>query len=186
MAATGCTLGSGCVQWLAYQPPCRQARSCFRYAGPISVLLQRLKFQHDTGAAALLGQLARRYGPDIDSRDYDTIIPVPLHPHRLRQRGLNQSSVLAHSFFPEARSKIDTQTMIRVRNTMAQTSLDGQARRSNLFGAFEIAAGRSVRGVSVCLIDDVFTTGTTALECVRTLSRAGAAGVDVWTVARAG
>ena len=121
----------------------------------------------------------------MDNRIYDYIIPVPLHPQRLRQRGHNQSQVLARHLFPRARAKIAPRVLIRTRDTVAQTSLDGQARRANLVGAFDLGAAQSVRDLRICLVDDVLTTGTTAMECARTLRLAGAATVDVWTVARA-
>lgn len=99
-------------------------------------------------------------------------------------RGFNQSLLLAALFFSGAQSLILPQTLLRVRNTAPQTSLDGMARRKNLTGAFAVSDASLIRGRRVFLVDDVFTTGTTVNECSRTLLAAGAIDVEVLTVAR--
>jgi ComF family protein len=109
---------------------------------------------------------------------------VPLHRSRLRSRGLNQSLVLARRFFAAERDKIVVDLLVRLKKTIPQTGLDGIQRRRNLKGAFAVARPEEVRGRTVLVVDDVFTTGTTLAECSRTLKAAGAAQVHVWTVAR--
>jgi ComF family protein len=112
----------------------------------------------------------------------DIIVPVPLHLHKLRSRGFNQSLLLAQVFFPDQKEKI-RHCLVRRRHTRPQTGLKGVERRKNVVGAFALRAGEGLTGKKICLVDDVFTTGTTVNECAKTLKRAGAASVEVATLA---
>jgi ComF family protein len=114
----------------------------------------------------------------------DLIVPVPLHPERLRQRGFNQAQLLAGIFFPERRQKLHLSLIQRLRATPPQTGLTGEMRRRNMKGAFGVTAPEQVAGRTVLLIDDVLTTGATVEECARVLQRAGAGDVQVLTLAR--
>ncbi len=101
-------------------------------------------------------------------------------------RGFNQSLLLAPLFFPEAKSALLPQTLLRIRDTPPQATLGGVARRKNLSGAFAVSDSSQIRDKRVFLVDDVLTTGTTVQECSRSLLAAGAAAVEVLTVARVG
>jgi ComF family protein len=168
-----------CGDCLRTPPPFDSARSLLCYGPPASTLLHRLKFHGDTAAARVLTGLA-----STETVSCELIIPVPLHRSRLRSRGLNQSLVLARRFFAAERDKIVVDLLVRLKKTIPQTGLDGIQRRRNLKGAFAVARPEEVRGRTVLVVDDVFTTGTTLAECSRTLKAAGAAQVHVWTVAR--
>jgi len=174
-----------CVACLKKKPEFDSARSLVHYKSAARTLLHRLKFSGDTGAGAVLVQAVVREGEMSGRRKYDLIIPVPLHPSRLRKRGLNQSLTLARVLFPGEREKIRPTALTRVKNTIAQTGLDGVARRKNLRGAFAVPPSVSVQAKAVLLVDDVYTTGTTVGECARSLKRGGADVVDVLTIARA-
>ena len=115
----------------------------------------------------------------------DGIVPVPLHPKRLRWRGFNQAVLLAREVGREWRLPMDPFVLRRSRNTSPQTQLPEEERRKNVRRAFEIAAEKSVKGKSLLLVDDVYTSGATVNECSRTLMRAGAKEVYVLTLARA-
>jgi ComF family protein len=169
-----------CGDCLHSRPPFDSARSLVLYGPPVSTLLHRLKFQGDAATARVLAGLGQ---PETVA--CDLIIPVPLHPSRLRARGLNQSLVLARRFFPAERDKIVLNLLSRQKKTIAQTGLDGRQRRRNLKGAFSVTRPAAVQGRSILVIDDVFTTGTTLAECAQTLKAAGASRVVAWTVARA-
>jgi ComF family protein len=108
------------------------------------------------------------------------LVPVPLHPLRLRQRGYNQSALIALG----TGRKIDARALERIRDTPPQAGLGAEQRRRNLAGAFRARAER-VRGRRVILVDDVVTTGATVEAASRELLRAGAQSVDVLTLARA-
>ncbi len=168
-----------CGDCLQRPPPFDSARSLVCYGPPVSTLLHRLKFHGDTAAARVLSGLGSP-GPI----SCDLIIPVPLHRSRLQTRGLNQSLVLACRFFPAERDKIVVDLLVRRKKTIPQTGLDGTQRRRNLRGAFAVTRPGAIRGRTVLVVDDIYTTGTTLAECSKTLKAAGAARVHVWTVAR--
>ncbi len=117
-------------------------------------------------------------------RNFDIIVPVPLHSTRQRERGFNQASLLAELL--SARISIPCKPQLkRVRYTTTQTSLDRAERMENLRNAFRLRKKADVRGLRVLLIDDVLTTGSTLSECARVLKRAGAISVYAATAARA-
>lgn len=111
------------------------------------------------------------------------IVPVPLHPSRLQERGFNQALLLAWAFFPKDQ-RVISNLLIRSRSTAPQTGFSGAARRTNLKNAFTVVKPYRLTGKKVLLVDDVFTTGTTVNECARVLKKAGAAEVMVLTLAR--
>lgn len=114
-------------------------------------------------------------------REAEMLIPVPLHPRRLRQRGFNQALLLAQAF-PEVR--LERELLVRIRHTPPQTGLNPKERRDNVKGAFALRRPEAVAGKKVVLVDDVYTTGATVRECARLLKKAKAQRVEVLTVAR--
>jgi len=127
----------------------------------------------------LLGRSVRRAGLHLE---VDALIPVPLHPHKLAERGFNQSIEIARWVARESGRPYDRASLRRTRDTRPQVGLPLTERLDNLQGAF--AATGSLRGRRVAIVDDVVTTGSTARECAWTLRRAEAAAVQVWCVAR--
>jgi len=165
------------------KPPYDMARSIFIYESPVKELIARLKYREDTAVLPVIQWLAAT----ADLSDFaacEVIAPVPLHVERLRERGLNQSLELARSLFPDRREIIIPNLLGKVRTTSVQTALDGLSRRKNLRGSFSIRLPMQVLNKRVCLVDDVFTTGTTAAECARVLKQNGAREVLVITLAR--
>ncbi len=127
--------------------------------------------------------LAERLGDRADPWP-DLMVPVPLHPRRLRRRGLNQSAELARVLAEQVPVAVDTNACRRVRDTLPQTGLSGaRERRRNLRAAFQVRG--NLRGVDVAIVDDVVTTGATVSELARALKRSGAGRVEVWSVCRA-
>jgi competence protein ComFC len=120
----------------------------------------------------------------LRGRKFDTIVPVPLHPTRQRERGFNQASLLAELL--SVRTSIPCKSLLRrIRYTTTQTALDRAERMENLHNAFRLRKKADVRGLRVLLVDDVLTTGSTLSECARVLKRAGAMSVHAATAARA-
>ena len=120
----------------------------------------------------------------LRGREFDLVVPVPLHPTRQRERGFNQASLLAELL--SARTAIRCKPVLkRIRYTTTQTALDRAERMENLHNAFRLRKNADVRGLRVLLIDDVLTTGSTLSECARVLKRAGATSVHAATAARA-
>ena len=143
-----------------------------------------VKFNHDLAAGNLLADLM------IDAISHsatplpDFIVPVPLHRHRLRERGFNQSLELAKRIARAVGREINLEALQRTRATEVQSGLDAKTRRRNVRGAFA-ANTAIVNGKSIALIDDVVTTAATVHECAAMLKLAGAREVSVWAVARA-
>jgi ComF family protein len=114
----------------------------------------------------------------------DLIVPVPLHPKRLRWRGFNQSLLLARQVSRLYEVPTDPFVLNRARETAPQTELAEDERRRNVRGAFAICAEKSLKGKNVLLVDDVYTSGATVNECSRVLIRGGVREVYVLTLAR--
>lgn len=162
-----------------------QARSLAVYRGPVLELVHRFKYGGKMFSGKALGTaMAERAGEYFDMPRFDMVVPVPLHRDRLRQRGFNQSLVLAREIAGKFGTPVDFEALKRIRDTEPQVSLDGKQRRGNVKGAFA-AAGASVKGKRLMLVDDVFTTGSTVRECARVLVQQGALEVAVYTAARA-
>jgi ComF family protein len=111
------------------------------------------------------------------------VVPVPLHPRRLRERGFNPAALLARAIARASHARFDPALLLRVRDTPSQTGQGRRARRANVRGAFRVKEGTRAPGV-VWLVDDVVTTASTLEECARTLRRAGARRVVAVCVAR--
>ena len=167
------------------------------YEGGLRELIHLLKYNGVRPAANVLGRMLAEVmaalEPSFDEaglfdRGSIAIIPVPLYPTKRRQRGFNQAELIAKAalkFYPaRERFQLIPDLLLRTRDTHSQIGLTSHQRRANLRGAFGVARTAEVIGREVLLVDDVFTTGTTATECARVLRRAGARQVWVATVAR--
>jgi ComF family protein len=170
-----------CGDCQADPPPFARARAAAFYEGPVATAVKRLKFNRRLAYLPLMQSWLASPPCRELAAEADLIVPVPLHPRRLKQRGFNQAWLLAQAF-PELNLARDL--LIRVRHTIPQVQLNPKERRDNVTGAFAVAQPARVQGQNVLLVDDLFTTGATARECARVLSRAGAARVEVLTVAR--
>jgi ComF family protein len=116
--------------------------------------------------------------------DADVIIPVPLHPARLRTREFNQSLLLADQLGRHLSRPVSATNLVRTAATEPQTALSRQARLRNLRNAFTIRRPHDLAGKRILLVDDVFTTGTTLNECAKALRKSGSGQVFALTLAR--
>jgi ComF family protein len=162
-------------------PAFASALALYRYAPPVDHFIRSLKFHHDLAMAALLGQSLAAAVSNLPVLP-DVILPVPLHPARLRHRGFNQAVEIARPVARALGMAVDLNGVVRTRDTASQIGLTKPERRRNLRRAFE--ARRDYGGLSVALIDDVMTTGETAHHLARTLLKAGAREVTAWVIAR--
>jgi len=172
-----------CGECLKKTPPFEYARSLFYYSDEIRTLVSSLKYKKDTSVLPAINELVR----ECDLSAYnacDYIVPVPLHKKRLQQRGFNQALLLAKIFFGRSDTRIKSTILHRNRNTVPQVSLDGKERRRSLKNAFTVKTDVDLSGATICLVDDVYTTGTTVSECSRGLLSRGAESVVVLTLAR--
>ena len=174
-----------CGICLKREPPFASAWAPFRYGHPLDLLESRFKFHRDLAAGRLLSQLMiEAAGAQEPGFLPEGLLCVPLHLERLRERGYNQALELAKPLAKALNIPLNTDALIRVRSTSAQTGLDAKARRRNLHDAFAVLANAKLPA-HVAILDDVMTTGTTLRECARVLLRAGVKRVDVWALARA-
>lgn len=172
-----------CGECLENKPPFEFARSLFYYNDEIRTLLSNLKYKKDTSVLSAIGELVSNC--DLSAYEVcDYIVPVPLHKKRLQQRGFNQALLLAKVCFGSSDTRIKTTLLERTRNTPPQVTLGGKERRKGLKNAFAVTPGLDIIGATVCLVDDVYTTGTTVFQCSRELLSNGAAKVIVLTLAR--
>jgi ComF family protein len=172
-----------CGECLKNPPPYSIARSVVRYERQVQQLVHKLKYGSDLSVIPGLSELIKNYDM-AEFADIDCIVVVPLHLRRLRRRGLNQAVVLARLFFADRLALLNQDWLVRTRNTLPQTELGKAARKKNLRGVFQARAISDFQGARVCLVDDVFTTGTTVTECSRVIMKSGAAQVKVITLAR--
>lgn len=170
--------GSICGRCLKRPPAFDRTVAAYAYTFPLDQLVQALKFGEQLVLAkALAEQLARR----VEHRP-DFILPMPLHPLRLRERGYNQSLELARHLGRELDIPVFANHVQRVRATLQQSSLPWRERRRNVRRAFTCTT--SLHGKHVALVDDVMTSGATLEELAHTVRRAGAGEVSAWVVAR--
>lgn len=172
-----------CGECLRNPPPYSIARSVVRYESQVQQLVHKLKYGRNLSVIPGLKTLIDNYNM-VEFADVDCVVVVPLHRKRLRHRGLNQAVILAKLFFADRSSVVKPDWLMRTRNTIPQTELGRMARRGNLRGAFQVRRASDFQGVRVCLVDDVFTTGTTVQECTRVIMGSGAVEVKVLTLAR--
>jgi ComF family protein len=157
-------------------------RSIGYFAGPLREAIHQLKYGGARVLSEPLGQMLADYA-HANQIAADLIMAVPLHPQRLRERGYNQSQLLAEYVAGQFHMPAAPLALKRVRHTRFQVGLDAQERRDNVADAFAAEADR-VRGRNVLLIDDVCTTGATLEACSAALKAAGARAVWALTLAR--
>jgi ComF family protein len=175
-----------------------QARAAGIYEGALRRLIQGFKFHGKIHLARPFGLLMLHAFYSMYAQDASTVpsavVPVPLHAGRHRNRGFNQAFLLADQFIKLSRQQptplgFDLETsrdmLLRYRSTHPQTGLNKERRKTNIAGAFTVHTPEKASGKHILLVDDVYTTGATVDECARVLIRAGAARVDVLTLARA-
>lgn len=161
------------------------ARSAVVAKTAVLEAIHRYKYSHALWFEAFLADLlVREAGPVLRAGQWDAILPVPLHPLKLREREFNQAERLARHLSRAAGIPLNAKLLRRVSPTMTQTKLTREQRAANMKNAFSVRDGAYVNGKRFVLLDDVFTTGATTNACAAVLRRAGAAEVVVWTVAR--
>ena len=166
---------------LVYEKNATEVIHCFKYKAKIQL------------AESLSELLLTTFRLFWEKDSVDVIVPVPLHPKRLRQRGFNQSYLLVRYWKMLAAStsldpcnfEIERDVLVRKRPTAPQTALGRERRAANIKNAFDIRGREIIKNKRVLLVDDVYTTGATVNECARLLLKYGAEHVDVLTLARA-
>ena len=165
--------------------------AAWHYGSVIRDVIAAMKYHDHRSLAAALGDLAaHRLHERADTiiprarRTNWLLVPVPLHPRRRRERGFNQSELIALSLSRCWNIPVASHALRRVRYTRSQASLAATERASNLHDAFSSSRNNVVTGKSIILVDDVMTTGATARACAAVLHSMKAATVSVLTLAR--
>ena len=173
------------------EPPYVKATAYGSYESGLRELIHLLKYNQVRPAANVLGRMLAEAIEDLQplfAGSEVLVVPVPLHSRKLRQRGFNQSELIARAALKRkvaaGRFHLRAGLLERRRETKSQIGLSRHQRRENIRGAFVVAKPDDVARREVLVVDDVFTTGTTVSECARILRRAGASKVYVATVAR--
>lgn len=162
------------------------ARAVGRYESTLLEAIHRFKYNGKISVGEILGRLMAEFAyPAFNIRDYSMIMPVPLHPKRLRERGFNQSVVLAREISKRFHISLDFMTLRRHVDTEPQISLGKKEREANVHGVFSVTDSGIVKGQKIILVDDVYTSGSTVKECARVLMKNRADRVAVLTLARA-
>lgn len=167
-----------CGDCLANPPAFDTTLALFRYEYPIAGLLQQYKYAEVLAMAELFAQL---FLPMVTHQP-DLIIPVPLHPERLKARGFNQSLEIARVLGRELHIPVDAQSTQRIKMTPPQASLPLKLRAENMKGAFR--CHRDLTGLRVAIMDDVMTTGASMHALAKSLKKSGASHVECWVMAR--
>lgn len=175
-----------CVSCLVHPLVPEAVRAVARYEGVVRRAIHRYKYR---GYAALAPALAQLLVQGWDTpltlplHQAEIVVPVPVHPRRRRERGFNQSELLAECFCKVVGLPCSPETLRRVQYRQPQVGLRQDERRQNVQGAFEAFSGEAVVGKRVLLIDDVWTTGSTLNEAASALLASGAEKVFAYVVA---
>lgn len=164
-------------------PAFREGRTAVVLKGPARALIHELKYHSGLHVLADIEQVFRRVPQLIELARGATLVPVPLHSRKQRERGFNQSELIAQALARAADGRAVVRRMLRrTVDTVSQTRHDRRTRRANLKNAFALASGGVISpDHHYILVDDVFTTGSTLNSCAQTIRRAGGLNLDVIT-----
>jgi ComF family protein len=174
-----------CHEWLPYL---RQARAPYVMRGTAAATVHALKYGGWRGLADEMGiRMAElRFDPRVEA-ELSGVVPVPLSPTRLRERGFNQAELLARSVAENRALPLLSDVLVRQRHTSRQARLSLSERSANVSGAFRVREDERdrVEDAHLLLVDDVLTTAATVQDCIRALCVGGARAASVLTFARA-
>jgi len=155
------------------------------YEGVVKELISQFKYKGNDYIGTSLSRLLIDFVEDynLELKLFDLIIPVPLHPKKLREREFNQAQILSKCLADKFGMELSTNNLIRVRDTSTQTDLTDRERWRNMEGSFTVRNGSHLKRKNILLIDDVLTTGATCCEASHALKEAGVAVIFVLTLA---
>lgn len=187
---TSSSIGSNstvCGSCISSPPDFDATHAVFLYQFPIDAMMQRYKYGHMLNLGDTFGRfLWDRVHPDLYLKNIDLIIPMPMHPARIKERGFNQAlelaKVLNKLLAKNQKQKLDYTSAIRQKLTPPQASLPLKQRVKNIQGAFRVES--DLAGKHIAIVDDVMTSGASLNELAKTLKKAGALHVECWVIAR--
>ena len=164
----------------------KMARALGAFEGSLQTAIHRWKYEGKTHLTPFFAEwMAEGLNRYWEVNSLDLLIPVPLHPQRLRERGFNQALLLAKELSRRTGIPYFKTILKKKKPTLPQVNLSGVEREKGLRGAFHVVEKEALLGKSVLLVDDVYTTGATVNECSKVLVKGGAGRVDVLTLAHA-
>ncbi|MFC1862862.1 ComF family protein [Thermodesulfobacteriota bacterium] len=163
-----------CENCLRKRPQYEALGAPFLYEGVLMGIIHQFKYSGKSHYADSLGHLLASFARQwlIDPEHY-LMMPVPLHPKKLRQRGFNQSLLLARIVSSIFNAELDFLSLKRIKYSIAQTGLSKKERIKNVRKAFEYTGDIDIKDRTIVLVDDVATTGSTLNECARILKKSG-------------
>lgn len=167
-----------CGHCIANPPHVDQVHVAYPYEEPLRGLLHDFKYQNGLYLRSFLCHLMLKALPSTKAQ---CLIPIPMHPHRLKQRGFNHAAILAKTLAHHLTIPCDFKICKKIINTVPQATLNSQERKKNLRHAFSVKPSHYQQ---VILVDDLLTTGATANELAITLKKQGVTKVDLWCCAR--
>lgn len=172
--------GEICGHCLHHPPQFTRTSAVFAYAFPLDKLIQAMKYREQLALAnQFASKLAQHIAPGALP---DVLLPMPLHPDKLRERGFNQAQLLAGKLARQLELKVWPEACRRVRDTPPQSMLPWRARKKNMHRAFRCTS--DLTGMHVALVDDVLTSGASLNALAEAVQQCGAAQISAWVVAR--
>lgn len=175
-----------CPDCVSYEKLFEESRSIYLYENLIKKAIYNLKYYNKPYYLRFFGNALFQYINDNNYNDFEYILPVPLHPSKLKKRGYNQSELIA-KYIAKKLNISFVDGIKRIKSTSKQSSKTKENRRRSLENAFEIKKCKKyflLKNSNVLLVDDVYTTGSTVNECTKALLNYGVSKVYVITIAR--
>lgn len=172
-----------CGSCISSPPDFDATHAVFLYQFPIDAMMQRYKYGNSLNMGDSFGRfLNEKLLTENRSKNIDLIIPMPMHPARIKQRGFNQALEIARVLSKNCKEKLDFKSVERIKLTPPQASLPLKERVKNIKGAFNVNI--NFVGKRIAIVDDVMTSGASLNELAKMLKKAGAAHVECWVIAR--
>lgn len=157
----------------------------FTYSGVIRDIMLNYKFNDDSYLYKTFTNFLLKNENFVENiNSYDIIVPVPLSKKRKMERGYNQSLLIAKEISKSTKIKINNDCLKKVKNIVAQSTLNKEDRQKNIEGAFILKNNKNIQNKKVLIIDDIFTTGSTVNECSKIIKQAGATNIGILTIAK--
>ena len=172
--------GEICGNCLKNPPFFDKTQAPLRYDFPVDALIQGLKYRQSLHLASTFSQLLFNHLQHQPA--FDLIVPMPMHPQRLKERGFNQALEIARILAKNLHIPLDSQSCIRTKYTPPQATLPLKERVKNMRGVFDCK--RDLTGLKIAIVDDVMTSGASLNALAQTLKKTGAAKVECWIIAR--
>lgn len=157
----------------------------FMYSGAVRSIMLNYKFNENSYLYKTFSNFLLKNEKFVENiKRYDIIVPVPLSKKREKERGYNQSGLIAKEISKKTNIKMDKRCLRKIKNAVAQSTLNKEDRYINIEGAYRVNDSKNIQNKSILLIDDIYTTGSTVNECSKIMLQAGTKKVGVLTIAK--